>query len=273
MGSVIGKHVILVPILATVIGFTCGVSMVRSQEGAEDTVLESPTRLVKRSKNGLPKEEYSVTLDGSGTATKCGPAFTYDDDGRVRAVGVYKNGSPNGTRLGLRSDGKPFGTYQYNASGQPHGEFLGWHENGALAERCFWRNGIQKGALRGYYPNGKRRGFVIIERTVHTGPDVAWYPSGEIKRVSHYESGREVIRIEFNEDGEPYKVSRFHAAPPSGSRSSPAVSREQVWHSNGLLAQERAYNEKGEPHGTWQEWDAEEVLVAEIRYENGKQVK
>ncbi|MBK7878040.1 MAG: hypothetical protein IPJ77_20440 [Planctomycetes bacterium] len=117
-------------------------------------------------------------------------------DGAVRdRVALDDSGQPHGPYASFHQDGSPWetGTYEH---GRKHGAWRAFHENGAVREETQWESGVQRGLLRQW----DQEGHLLREAQVDgqlEGRCTTWYPSGQLESRGRYSAGRREGRWEF----------------------------------------------------------------------------
>ena len=74
-------------------------------------------------------------------------------------------------------------------------------ENGGVRSEISYLNGVQSGLSRDWYPSGQLRSeSEFLDNSLH-GESQEWFESGALKEKATYETGIELYRSQWAEDG------------------------------------------------------------------------
>ncbi|MFN0048849.1 MAG: toxin-antitoxin system YwqK family antitoxin [Cytophagales bacterium] len=125
--------------------------------------------------NGKLKSEGCVSAKDS---LKQGPWHFYFNTGKMNSEGSFYHG-------------------------KQHGEWKYFNfDNGTVEKLETWKDGIQEGEMREFYPTGKLSRSIIFKNGVYDGASVSFHVNGKLKRKGLYKQGiPEGIWEEFDENG------------------------------------------------------------------------
>jgi len=147
-----------------------------------------------------------------------------------------------------------------------------------------------EGMYISWYPNGGKYTEGRMVGGKRDGKWSFWYNNGQIAAVSPYVSGkRNGWEEEWNESGQITQRGYFKDDLLDGVYTTwydngvvhsektynlgKATGLESVWHDNGKLQMQGSWDDYGNRHGEWCEWDRNGNLMNKIWYENGKEVR
>jgi uncharacterized protein len=87
--------------------------------------------------------------------------------------------------------------------GKQHGEWKYYNfDNGNVEKIELWKDGIQDGEMREFYPSGKLYRSINYKNGIYDGASVTFHTNGKLKRKGLYKQGfPEGIWEEFDENG------------------------------------------------------------------------
>lgn len=195
--------------------------------------------------DGLEKEYYH-----SGKVRKTIPyrhnriegiVKDYYEDGTVRAKINYRNGIRQGITATFYPNGQPEKIYTYK-DGNLSGPAKSFDDDGSLRSETTFFNNVQRGKETGYYKNGTVSYVLELDdKGKMQGLLKEYYPSGSLREETLYVNNEaEGEAHSYYEDGTLREIINYH---------------------------------KNLYHGIYREYDRNNFLIREARYENGKLLK
>jgi antitoxin component YwqK of YwqJK toxin-antitoxin module len=131
-----------------------------------------------------------------------GPFTVYFDNGKLKEKGNYKNGKKNGLWETWFENGEKEDSATYN-NDELIGKRLMWFSNGQLQLESYWgKNETRIGIWKSYFKNGKSESvFGFDYNGEFHGTHLQFFESGNKKRETHYEHGKESSDITYDEQG------------------------------------------------------------------------
>lgn len=74
-------------------------------------------------------------------------------------------------------------------NGKEHGTAYAWHDNGQLASRSEFVDGLLEGEATTWHENGEKATVVHYVSGVLHGKSMSWYPNGRVESVGNFASG------------------------------------------------------------------------------------
>jgi uncharacterized protein len=126
----------------------------------------------------------------------------YDEQGRVRSTGSYRDGKKHGTFRNYDEQGNEQGATLYeldrvtaegllDSIGRRQGKWKMYHPEGELRAEGEYRNGLREGAWAFYFRNGKTEQKGSYREDLPVGNWQWFYASGAIHRDETYRRGKE----------------------------------------------------------------------------------
>jgi antitoxin component YwqK of YwqJK toxin-antitoxin module len=112
------------------------------------------------------------------------------EEGRLKAVLMYKNGKPDGVSKWYHDNGKIFFKTFYK-NGKPDGVQKGYYSDGGIRYKFQYKDGKQDGYVYHYYQSGKLMGKVLYKNGSVQGKALAYHENGAIMAVSSYVNGKQ----------------------------------------------------------------------------------
>jgi antitoxin component YwqK of YwqJK toxin-antitoxin module len=131
-----------------------------------------------------------------------GPFTVYFDNAKLKEKGNYKNGKKNGLWETWFENGEKEDSATYN-NDELIGKRLMWFSNGQLQLESYWgKNETRIGIWKSYFKNGKSESvFGFDYNGEFHGTHLQFFESGNKKRETHYEHGKESSDITYDEQG------------------------------------------------------------------------
>ena len=124
------------------------------------------------------------------------------DDGKIKERGKYKNSKKEGLWESWFENGQKEDSAIYDDD-ELIGKRLMWFSNGQLQLESYWSKSHERiGVWKRYFENGKPESITSFddEGEFH-GTLLQFYENGNKKRETHYEHGKELSDVMWNEDG------------------------------------------------------------------------
>lgn len=263
-------------------------------KGELDKDGSSKLRRVQRRKhypNGNVQEIQSLSLDESQQFVPHGIEVQFDSEGQLKSRGFMVKGQRSGKWIfveangsisqgeyqgGLKSgawktwtaDKKLLVSEQFFAN-QLHGTRHTYHENGKIASKAFYNNGVKVGSEVFWYTNGKKAREVNWVDGVQHGLITQWSPLGRTLLKGQYFMGVPNKTWEwFDEEGTWLKSSEFTEGTGVFYDFAFVQGTEEEGRTLALIT-ERSYQE-GRLHGAEIRYFPDGSLRSEIHFRNGK---
>lgn len=154
-------------------------------------------RFVRFHPNGKTRAEMKYHSDGIRVEAKL-----YDNDGKLRAEGIYSDQLKDGLWSFYSSKDKPLYKINYN-KGKVHGEALRFDSNGTLLEQTHWINDQLNGLQVIFYPDSNPQAKINYKNGNIHGPYQLLFPNGNPEVQGIYESGLKTGKWDyFKPDGD-----------------------------------------------------------------------
>ncbi len=202
--------------------------------------------------------------------------FKKYEDGVLLEHSSWNQGEREGTYKEFWSDGKQKVSGSYR-SGQEHGEFTFWNENGFLERKCRFAEGDKTGVELTYFSDGRVSEKANYAAGVLDGAFEKYDQKQQLVQSLSYKGGDlDGVSVEYMKNGKP----RMTAGYKNGLRSG----KTRVFYANGSLACEISF-QQGELHGerkcnyrdgtqgVSELWDRGILKSAEYRDQNGKVIE
>lgn len=134
---------------------------------------------------GALKERYSTNSKGD----KDGLYESWLEDGTLFEKATYKDGKLVGERILYYPNGNPEIIEVYDESGQLHGPYKTFYDNGNLKSEKTYVHNVLQGIARGYHMNGKLKEEVIFTDNSENGPFTEYHPNGVVQWKGTYLNG------------------------------------------------------------------------------------
>lgn len=219
----------------------------------------------------------------------------YDEQGRVRSVGSYREGKKHGTFRHYDESGKEEGASIYeletlvaegrlDSIGQRQGKWRLYHPEGELRAEGEYINGLREGPWTFYFRSGKIEQKGVYREDLPTGHWQWYFADGSIHRDETYRRGKEDgLATEYSDEGQVINVGEYVDGLKTGpwkltindhSEAGEYLDGEKhglwVWHyDSGGKAFEGEY-QAGIPVGRHRYWHANGVLKMKGSYQGGE---
>ena len=170
-----------------------------------------------------------------------GPGKTYSESGKVAETRTFVNNDYEGEVMGYFPDGTPRFRGQMRAD-KREGTLTYYYPHGAPEARYAYAAGQRQGAYEVFYVNKVLEHQGTYEKGEQTGPYTANYPNGQLHETGAYAHDKRVG---------PWRE----------------------YFENGQLSTETAYDEAGELHGVYRDYDAQGRHFADTYYEHGRMTR
>lgn len=146
--------------------------------------------------NELNAHKNRMNPPSNGTFTD------YFDNGQLKEKGNYKNSKKDGLWETWFENGQKEDSATYTSDNLT-GTRLMWFSNGKLQLESYWgKNETRIGIWKRYFENGKPESVIgFDDRGEFQGTHFQFYENGNKKRETHYEHGKEISDVTYNEQG------------------------------------------------------------------------
>lgn len=179
--------------------------------------------------DGSPRIERGVTKMSDDSFVADGIFREYYANKQRFVEGQYEAGEPTGEWVYYHENGKLAKKVSF-VDGLPSGPIEIFRPDGTLAEKREFKAGVRSGEWVRFAEDGKQR---LAEAHYKDGkPDgawKAWHKSGQLLRETHFVDGqRDGEAREWNEDGSPLVVAQFKAGKRHGKTTQWLPNGEKV---------------------------------------------
>jgi len=119
---------------------------------------------------------------------KWADAKMYDDNGELIAEGKYNGKLKEGLWV-YSNKGKKIAEESYK-NGKKEGTSKSFFESGSISEEKHWKNDVENGVWRQYYPNGKKRLETSIDKGIRNSVYYLYYQNGALEIRGQYKNDR-----------------------------------------------------------------------------------
>jgi len=219
----------------------------------------------------------------------------FDERGRVRSMGSYRDGKKHGTFRYYDEDGKEEGAgiFEFevlmgegalDSIGQRQGPWKLYHPEGELRAEGEYKNGLREGPWSFYFRNGKIEQKGSYREDLPSGDWRWYYADGSSHREETYRRGKEDgLATEYDSEGNVINVGEFIDGLKTGPwkltindhrEAGEYVDGEKhgvwIWHyDNGVKAFEGEY-QIGIPVGRHRYWHANGALKMKGAFQGGE---
>ena len=143
------------------------------------------------------------------------------------------------------------------------GPYTTYYDNGALRLRVNVHADKEDGVQEGFYADGTPEYRTTLALGQKQGPFVTYFPDKTVEREGSYDH---------NEYDGPYRENFFNGRPSTEGRYARGkhAGLWKTYFRNGKLSVEKSYDEAGELHGTYHDYDQTGHLFCDIEYVHGR---
>lgn len=232
--------------------------------------------------NGASQQQGLYSADFKRT----GPWRLYYPTGVLERTATYRNGELDGLVRDYHDNGQPAVEATY-VNGKTEGVLKVFSYCGELSETRTFRAGDLNGSYRELYPDGKTKMQVEMRADKQEGVKTYFYPDGIKEYEYTYLDGKKLGAFLVNyADGTPEKRGSYDQDELHGPYTEYFSNRQLqntgtythgkqtgVWKSyfaDGRISDERSFDEAGELHGTFRDYNYQGKLYSEVEYEHGR---
>ena len=189
------------------------------------------------------------------------------EDGNLRSEGNYKDGKREGRWSYYFNNRQEEQVGEYS-KGKPTGEWKKFFADGKLQRKEFYENGKENGIMTEYAPDSpEASGQVIAEGN---------YVDGKKEGIWKFNNNKYIAEGKFAEDKEEGAWKQFYTDGKLAFEGDFVEGQEngehKYFYEDGKLKESRIYR-LGLREGVWKKFDAAGILIIEITYSNGNEIK
>lgn len=177
-----------------------------------------------------------------------GKAETYfDEKDKIAETLTFKDGQPEGEYIVYHENGA-VESKRYFAQGKiKDGECPHFYDNGVLKQKHSYLNQKLEGPAFEYFPDGKIKGKYSYSKGTIVGTSTEYYSTGKIRGVYHRNNQGENDGTfeQYSEEGKLLSKATYK----NGKQLS-----AQSWYGNGHPKEESSFDSEGRKHGAVKEW-------------------
>ncbi len=201
-----------------------------------------------------PFARGKVARDTSGLERMEGEWTFWYPDGKVRAVGSFREGRREGARgeSGVPTAGR-------------EGVWTFWYETGQKRQEIEYLDGRENGKFFSWFPDGQMEAQGRYVRGLKRGRWTLWHENGRRRFTGDFTDGREEGPVVFwHDNGQKMLQGVFRLGKREG--------RFVTWQADGTRASEGAYRADTKD-GSWNYWDAQGRLAKTEIYDRGELIR
>lgn len=241
------KKIISVLLLLTLLSVGIACYYFNSQTTIEVIDLQLETNLDKPLFDSIPvlENEALAYFNGLGKWKAYKQVVEYFKDGTARGVYILKDSMKVGPWREWHHSGRENGSGFYDENGMKTGVWKLYDDatykgKDLLIAEERYKDDVLHGELKKWYKSGGLKMQLFYKNGLKNGECSIWHKSGVLKEIMFYSLNKPV--------------------------------KNTAWHSNGQLKYELLYDDNGQLHGTFKEFDERGNTLKTITYKNGKEV-
>jgi antitoxin component YwqK of YwqJK toxin-antitoxin module/tetratricopeptide (TPR) repeat protein len=194
-----------------------------------------------------------------------GPVRHYYPGGQLRSEATYRAGKADGTSKKYSEDGHVLETRQL-AKGDFEGEAVDYYASTRPSFKVLMHADEKSGALERYYPDGTVQLHEQYAQGKAQGEHATYYPDKTPERKMTFAQDEPTgAYSDHYPNGQPRETGQFARGKRAGTW--------REYFSNGKLSVEKNYDEAGELHGAYQDYDWQGRHYSDSQYEHGRLVR
>ena len=207
--------------------------------------------------------DKTVTYNDKGERE--GPAKEYHPNGQLAYELTYKADKVEGQMTVYNECGARTGTRMFKA-GDLDGAYTSYYDNGQLRMRATTHADKVDGLEEGFYADGTPEYTTTVANGVKQGPFTQYYADKTLERKGSYDKGEyDGAFAEYYSNGQVSEEGRFAHGKHIGAW--------RAYFVNGKTSVEKSYDEAGELHGLYHDYDETGHLFSDTEYAHGRTVR
>jgi len=189
----------------------------------------------------------------------------YYPGGQLHSEATYRAGKAEGTSKKYAEDGHLLETRQL-AKGDYEGEAVDYYASNRPSFKVLMHADEKNGALERYYPDGTLQLREQYAQGKAEGEHLAYYPDKTPERKMTYAQDKPTgAYTSYFANGQPHEAGQFARGKRAGTW--------REYFSNGKVSVEKSYDEAGELHGAYHDYDWQGRHFSDSQYEHGRLVR